>query len=562
MRIGWLLDPRQPGSADVAALLLNEFAEDLAIEWHILHAVGPGLTACTRLRGRYRESPAADLLRHSMSEILLACERRLLKRRADLILKRLDCVKPIPIIRLEVEGGARSCNQLGVADLSEVENRKIRKLNLDLLIIDIPLRGTLATSLPSLTTHGLFLTQYTNLPEGDTRLSSFWSVQNREPSTPFAVEHLQSNGTDPAIRVTGTVSTQASWSTTIVRIRRESAVWISHLLTHYVNFGELPTIVRASVECSVVLSDAPSIADLMLYVYRRAVSIFRSSLRRQQDSSTWNIALAVGAPSIENLRTAVSVPNRQDHYFADPFIYTWQARTICFAEEYSLVEDRARIAAIEVVYNKEIEKLVKQPSFRYLGTVIDEPFNLGYPYVFEYEDQLFLIPDSRSSGSVRLYECVEFPLKWQFRHNLLSGVAAADTVVFHHEEYWWLLTTVCPRGSSELCSTLYIFFADNPLAKIWQPHSMNPVAIDSMNGRNGGFIWRRNTSSELNRVIQRQGYLRYGASIGKAKISILNPSNYEETVSDIALPDQLNVECCHHLSFDGDYSAYDYKHLL
>ena len=420
IRVGYILDSRQLGSTDVVGLLLSEFADDQAIEWHILYAVGPGLTACMRTRGRKRKSGPFVPLRSWMCGLLLACERSLLALFGRLILNGPDGEKPSSTIRLEVDRRASSCNQAEVIGLSAIEYRKVKQLNLDFLIVDIPLVRMRAISLSCLATQGMFLTQYSNLLGADSRFQSFWDVLNREPTTPFAVEHIRAGGGDPVSRVTGTVSTQASWTATIIQIRRESTVWVSQLLAQYVRLGVVETFGKASITRSAHITHAPGIIDLIRYLYRRIVSIFKSRLRTTRHYSTWSIAVAIGEPSIENLKNAVTVANRQDHFFADPFIYTWKDRTICFAEEFCLLDDRAHIAAIDIVSTREVSEENWEPSIRYLGTVIDEPFNLGFPFVFEYENRIFLIPDSRQANSVRLYECVEFPLQWQYRHDLLS----------------------------------------------------------------------------------------------------------------------------------------------
>ena len=66
-------------------------------------------------------------------------------------------------------------------------------------------------------------------------------------------------------------------------------------------------------------------------------------------------------------------------------------------------------------------------AWRYSGVALDEPFHLSYPFVFEHEGEVFMIPESRSQRDVRLYAARPCPGRFELRRVLLSGERYADT---------------------------------------------------------------------------------------------------------------------------------------
>jgi len=108
-------------------------------------------------------------------------------------------------------------------------------------------------------------------------------------------------------------------------------------------------------------------------------------------------------------------------------------------------------------------------NWKYQKIVLDEPFHLSYPYIFQWEGQFFMIPESAEGGAIRLYRAEHFPHSWTFISNLVKG-AYSDTCVFFKDETWWMLTCSKPYTHDELS----LFFADK-LAGPWTEHPASPV---------------------------------------------------------------------------------------
>ena len=83
-------------------------------------------------------------------------------------------------------------------------------------------------------------------------------------------------------------------------------------------------------------------------------------------------------------------------------------------------------------------------KWRYQQIVLAEPFHLSYPYVFEWMNDYYLVPESYQAGAIRLYRAAQFPFQWTFLGEILTGPYFADTSIFQHQGLWWLFTETIP----------------------------------------------------------------------------------------------------------------------
>lgn len=170
-----------------------------------------------------------------------------------------------------------------------------------------------------------------------------------------------------------------------------------------------------------------------------------------------------------------SVTDTVAEFVADPFLYhdedadedTWYL----FFEVLSAVSGRGELA---------VARSADLRSWEYLGLVLQERFHLSYPYVFAWQGERYMIPESGECREVRLYRATDFPLHWTHEQTLLRG-EYYDSSVFRFDDRWWMLT-----ASSD--ATLRLFHADI-LAGPWQEHPSSPVVPnDASRARPGGRV--------------------------------------------------------------------------
>ena len=134
-------------------------------------------------------------------------------------------------------------------------------------------------------------------------------------------------------------------------------------------------------------------------------------------------------------------------------------------------------------------------EWTYKQIVLAEPFHLSYPYVFDWDGEYYMIPESYQAGAVRLYKADEFPNQWRFVTSLLTGPYYADSSVFRYNNRWWLFTETNAEIKSD---TLRLYYADE-LAGPWREHPKSPVVSGNAHiARPAGRV-----------LVQEDGIIRY-----------------------------------------------------
>lgn len=189
--------------------------------------------------------------------------------------------------------------------------------------------------------------------------------------------------------------------------------------------------------------------------------------------TTWDIEIYRGptpfalrnTDEVDNpVLTAESVTDVSAEFVADPFLFRNGTGWVMFFE--TLVRDS----------NKGVICLATSDdglSWVYQQVILEEPFHLSYPHVFEWDGAHYMIPETAEANAVRLYEAAEFPHKWTFVGELLHG-AHRDPSIFRHDGRWWMFS----ETGRNRRGTLSLHFAEN-LTGPWQEHPQSPVVDDN-----------------------------------------------------------------------------------
>lgn len=103
-------------------------------------------------------------------------------------------------------------------------------------------------------------------------------------------------------------------------------------------------------------------------------------------------------------------------FVADPFLFRKNGSTWLFFE--GLYRNRGCRGR-----NKGVIACLKQAdgAWQDIGIVLEEPWHLSYPQIFEVDGRTYMIPESGQSGAVSLYESMDFPRGWVKRGDLIVG---------------------------------------------------------------------------------------------------------------------------------------------
>src|SRR5690349_12433308 len=122
-------------------------------------------------------------------------------------------------------------------------------------------------------------------------------------------------------------------------------------------------------------------------------------------------------------------------------------------------------------------------EWSYEQIVLREEFHLSYPYVFEWQSAIYMIPETLLANAVCLYEAEEFPTRWSLKARLIEG-QCADPSIFRFADLWWLFVCSTPYQHD----TLRLYFAED-LTGPWREHPRSPlVARDASRARPGGRV--------------------------------------------------------------------------
>ncbi len=291
-------------------------------------------------------------------------------------------------------------------------------------------------------------------------------------------------------------------------------------------------------------------------VYNYLISLFPVRLAnrllwvdRQMD---WSISIYEGSNFLELQPSSVvknPVISRRDVtdtltvFVADPFMVRVQNSWVMFFEIFNQKQHKGEIAFAQ---SNDGYK------WNYQRIVLSEDFHLSYPYVFEFEANWYMIPESCEANSVRLYQAKKFPDQWEFVSEILVGDRFVDASILNFNGVWWLFVGVEPR-EGEACNLLRLYYADSLFGN-WVEHPMSPVVNNSLEiSRPAGRI--RQIGNQPIRFAQ-DCTVNYGHNVTAIRIESLTKDEYvEEKIQvDGAYLFELGTMSCnnvgmHHLDF-------------
>jgi hypothetical protein len=222
---------------------------------------------------------------------------------------------------------------------------------------------------------------------------------------------------------------------------------------------------------------------------------------------------------------------------ADPFAIRYQNAWYVFFELFQNGTDKAIIGA-----SRSSDLVVWEP----LGIVLEQPHHLSYPFVFEHEGEIYMMPESKSVRRLDIFRAVDFPTRWVFEKTILRGSFADCSMVFHNHRYWIFAAW---RGS-----WLRLFHAPHPLGP-WSAHAWPFIRTYSkVATRPGG---RPRKFEDMLVRFSQDNTLYYGQQLWAWNITSMNRIWYsDKQLYDAPIlkgsGDGWNARCMHHIDcFDG-----------
>lgn len=427
-------------------------------------------------------------------------------------------------------------------DKEDIEKIKNSKLDLIIRAGDGILQGEILTLCPN----GIISFHHAdnNINRGGP--PGFWEVYENNPRTGFVIQRLKEELDGGDVLYKGYINTSWLYSLNLVKLYEISNHFF-HSVIEDITSNKLLSIIPKQ-PYSYPLYTTPSVFQSIAYIIK-TMKIFLEKIfiRLVGKSNRWGIAYQFTKSWRDvALWRSTKIVNPKNRFLADPFVIYQNNEHYCFVEDYDYLKKKGIISVYKITQDSNIE----------LGAALIEDFHLSYPYLFKFKDQLYMCPETSAKNEIRIYKCIDFPLKWEYHKTIMKNVSAVDTTIFPYGDKWWMFTNLNKSSVEDHESQLHIYYALDPFTENWMPHDKNPVIFDPLKARNGGLIIE---DKMIYRTYQRQGFDLYGEALGVAKINKLTASEYSEDVLFNVKPRFFkNIKGTHTYNFDKGLLVFDY----
>ncbi len=558
LRVGLLLDDVQVTAYTQDFIDRCKQHPEILLSHLVLHPVRATTPSNRSRLGRVtdvvRKRGMVTLIDKIVFHLLLTAERTILRRvgfrlgeseRFDLTSSGIEQIVVVPQV-----SPSGFVYRFGDKDLE-----RLRACNFDVLIRLG--NGILRGELLKLPRFGVL-----SFHHGDNRVNrggppGYWEVHGCHDSTGFIIQRLTEELDGGEVLFRGCVQTRPPFLRNNDLLMRESTSSLVRLLVDLARNRQMPPA-RDDVPYTHRLLRSPTVLESAQYLKRQVGLWGGKVVRRLAGRRTrWGVAIQSSHWRKAVFWRATFLPNPPGHFLADPFVVTRNDRTVVFVEDYSQSTSKANIVAYELTATDP----GGPANTRRLGIALEEPFHLSFPYLFTYDGELYMCPETQQQREVRIYRCLDFPLRWELATIVMRDVDMVDTMLFEHDGRWWMLTNMVPGGATgslnDCYAELHAFHADSPFATSWTPHPLNPLIVDSERARNGGLLYDK---GQLFRVAQRYGYDRYGAGATVFRIDELSTTVWRETPITTLTPDfHKGLTGTHHLHSNGQWTVLDYS---
>lgn len=197
--------------------------------------------------------------------------------------------------------------------------------------------------------------------------------------------------------------------------------------------------------------------------------------------------------------------------------------------------------------------------------VLQEPFHLSFPYVFEDNGSIYMVPESQESDSIRLYQANDSLTSFTFVRTLLKKEREEglhynlnDSHIYKQEGKYYLFTSY--QEDWMYYQELYV--TEDLLNGSFVRHPQSPICTSNEYGRNGGSLIQY--GNKLLRVTQ-DCHQNYGDNISLMEVTQLDEQHYQEQLfmRNVFPQNSIFMDGGHQLNivqYKGQYIyATDYK---
>lgn len=374
--------------------------------------------------------------------------------------------------------------------------------------------------------------------------SGFWEVYNKEPNSGFIIQQLTENLDNGNLIFRGQISTEKTWLLNRAELNLRSYFYLKQTLKQIATNQKLPNFIK-NVPYTDKVYRNPTNYQLIKYILMRIQNKL-NDLNFNNKNNRYQVGFQKNTWGNLEYRKSIFIENEEGTFNADPFVIEKDNKNFCFVECFNYSEKKAKINVYEL----------SEKGYVFLGTALEESFHLSFPYIFEFNNEIYMVPESSKNRDIRLYKCQNFPLDWKLQEVLIDNIDAADSMIFQKDNKWWLMTNEDPLRLNNHNYQMNLYYSENLLHGEWISHKNNPIIMDSNKARNAGLVF---DGSDVFRVSQAFGfYKKYGENFSLNKIEMLDTNNYLETMFSVHRKFfDKRILGSHHLHSNNIFSVFD-----
>lgn len=259
---------------------------------------------------------------------------------------------------------------------------------------------------------------------------------------------------------------------------------------------------------------------------------------------------ALGAPAYTPL------PYTPGVWYADPLLFHHEGKRYLFCEAFDMAAGRGDIAVCEWDENG----LLTAPR-----VVLRGDCHLSFPTVFDWNGDVYMIPETGHNHTLELYRCRTFPDEWEKVQAFATGGETCDTILLDKTDT--ALALLCSETRAD--NQLYVRYRRYTLRRLGggfaleedEAYNLQHRAFDLTSRNAGPLFWLDDqlihptqVSTTVDYGVYLQFYARRGAS--EVPLCAATPRNVTITGLDAAQIVGIHTYCC-----DEDVEVIDARYL-
>ena len=387
--------------------------------------------------------------------------------------------------------------------------------------------------------------------------AAFWEVVNEKQETGSVLQILNED-LDGGLVLARTFTSTDPLYTHRSRNNQQwnNVVLIPRKLKELYDMGETDFFSRIEKENSDLefydekLFKQPTNNEMINIFAKHFKKYLRIKLQDQRYSDQWFLLFDLRDDLSKSLWRFQKIIPPTDRFYADPFPIFKNNKYYIFIEEFLYNSNKGHISVITMDKNGKYSTPKK---------IIEKPYQLSYPFIFQYKRNYFMIPETLQNKTIELYKCKKFPFEWNYFKTVKNDIVSCDNTILNYNGKWWLFASQPFMGAGH-SDELSLFYSSNPIGDEWIPHPKNPIISDVRKARCAGKIFEYN--GQLYRPSQDCSRY-YGRGVIFNKIKTLNELEYDEVIVDRVYPNwDKDMIGLHTFAYEKNLTMFDGKFKL